>query len=143
MNPTNTLLGISRGHRMWLQYLQPKEALEHIFRDQKFGDTIDLKRISFDELDTTIDFDLCEWPENAPQKWLNQKFNTVQVTIVLGACSEVHLKDWALVNIGEFRVKKVKDSELYSFKFISKSGAYFSCICDVLFFQKVSAYQNA
>jgi len=128
---------------MWLQYLQPKEALDHIYKDQNFGNTIELKRISFEDLDTKIEFDLCEWPENAPQKWLKQKFNTVQVTIVLGACSEVHLKDWALANIGEFRVKKITDSELYSFKFISKSGAYFSCICDVLFFQKVSAYQNA
>ena len=127
---------------MWLKFLQPKEALERIYKDQTFGDNISIKRISFEGVDTKIEFDLSEWPKNAPRKWVEQKFNTVQVTLVLGACTEVNLKDWSLANVGEFRVKQLKDSELYSCKFISKSGAYFSCVCDVLFFQKVSAYQN-
>ncbi|WP_444915943.1 Imm50 family immunity protein [Microbulbifer sp. TRSA007] len=128
---------------MWLDYLNSREALDRIFQDQVFGEVVELIRMSFEDRDVKIEFDLREWPGNAPIKWSDQKFNTVQVTIVLGACTEVHMKDWGSENIGEFRVEKIKDSDLYSFKFVSASGAYFSCVCDVLFFTKVSAYQNA
>ncbi|WHI45380.1 Imm50 family immunity protein [Microbulbifer sp. JMSA004] len=128
---------------MWLDYLNSREALDRIFQDQVFGEVVELIRMSFEDRDVKIEFDLREWPENAPRKWSDQKLNTVQVTIVLGACTQIHMKDWASENIGEFRVKKIKGSDLYSFKFVSSSGTYFSCICDVLFFTKVSAYQNA
>ena len=128
---------------MWLEHLHSKEALDRIFKDEIFGETIELRRMSFEDLDTKIKFDLREWPKNAPRKWTEQNFNTVQIVLVLGRCSEIHLKDWAIDNVGEFRVKKIEGTELYSFKFVSASGAYFSCMCDVLLFSKVSAYQNA
>ncbi len=127
---------------MWLKYLHSKEALELFYQDQVYANTIELRRISFEDRETKLEFDLQEWPNYAPRKWIDKKFNTVQVTIILTSCLEIHLKDWAMDNIGEFRVKKIKETELYSFKFISPSGAYFSCTCDILFCSKVSAYQK-
>ena len=130
---------------MWLEYLHTSEALERIFEGAKFGDTINPRKVSFEEKDIKLEFDLLEWPANPPKKWIEQNFNTIHVKIVLGACDEIVLKDWAIENVGEFRVKKLPgdNAELYSFKFVSKAGAYISCICDVVFFSKVSAYKNA
>tara|TARA_Y100000588_G_scaffold239660_1_gene253370 strand:+ start:1949 stop:2068 length:120 start_codon:yes stop_codon:yes gene_type:complete len=36
---------------MWLEYLHSSEALERIFEGAKFGDTINLRKVSFEEKD--------------------------------------------------------------------------------------------
>lgn len=128
---------------MWLDFLDNKEGLNRIFKDQTFGERVSLQKMGFEGKDTKITLDLLEWPDAPPAKWLSQNCNTVQLTIVLGACDEVHLKSWDLTNIGDFRVNPIKGSHLLSFKFVSSMGAYFSCICGVIYLSKISAYQNA
>ena len=66
------------GFNMWLEYFHSSEALERIFEGAKFGDTINLRKVSFEEKDINLEFDLLEWPANPPKKWIEQNFNTIQ-----------------------------------------------------------------
>ncbi len=127
---------------MWVDYAHGLEGLEKIYEGKSFGDIVELRRVLFEGRNTRIDFDLKIWPDNPPEKWVSNKYNTVQVSLILGYCDEVHLKDWAMKNVGELRVKEL-GANIYSFKFISSSGAYFSCTCDSLIISKISSYQNA
>ena len=127
---------------MWLDFVQGKEGLERIFGNKPYGSIVELRRISFEDCTTIIEFDLQEWPENPPAKWLAQKFNTIQVKLAIGGCAEINFKDWAQANIGVFRIKELNSGVLLSFKFVSNSGAYFSCVCDALLISSISSYTN-
>ena len=127
---------------MWVDYAYGLEELDRIFEGKSYGDLVELRRVLFENKDARIDFDLKVWPDNPPDKWVKNNFNTVQVSLMLGCCNEIHLKDWAMKNVGEFRVKEL-DPNMYTFKFFSRTGAYFSCTCDSLLASKISGYQNA
>jgi hypothetical protein len=75
-------------------------------------------------------FDLSEFPQTPPQKWRDQGFTTVQVTLAIDGISQLRLQDFGTLPVGslqvqslpEIRVKILFSSPQCSFEAIGAAG---------------------
>lgn len=83
--------------KSWAAYLVDSKHIESIYH-AKIPDLneVDIHEVTFNRDGPTISItlNLNEYPINPPQKWVVQKFNTVQIKIALIDIEEVELSGW-------------------------------------------------
>lgn len=83
--------------KSWTSHLVDSKHIDSIYRaDIPVLNEVDIHEIVFNRDGPTISItlNLNEYPINPPQKWVDQKFNTVQIKIALIDIEEVELSGW-------------------------------------------------
>jgi hypothetical protein len=78
----------------WVASLIDSEPLRHVFGDQKFGEAeVDLHELDVDVEGglTLLRFNLAEFPDVPPARWLENGFNCVQLVIEISGISDLQV----------------------------------------------------
>ena len=128
----------------WLDLVNRTEGIRAVFSEVEPSlDTVRLHEMIFhqDGPQLTLRFDLIDFPLVPPPKWVKAECNTVQLILVLYSISEVRLEGWARDNIGEIDIQP-HIPKGFAVEFAS-DGSKLMAICDFVFVESISAYQNS
>lgn len=124
----------------WLDYLDDRRPITAIF-----GETApSLKNIKLRELSANYDakhvlarFDLSEFPEVPPKKWVEQGFNVVQIELALYGVRELSIHGWPDSLIVDITLDWAVDLIQVSIVSGSVVGAI---VASMVYVRKISAY---
>lgn len=124
---------------MWTDFLEDSKSISAIYK----GATPSLNGVSIREVryhlsrgSVEVTLDLSTYPEMPPKKWINGKFNTVQVVLELWNVKKLSLNELSQDTPADIRVESATEGVLVS------SDNWFSCECELIDIKAVSAYMN-
>lgn len=127
----------------WLSLVERAKAIQAIFGDLDPR----LEGVRLLEIDMRQDgpsivltIDLSDYPESPPRKWLEAKYNTVQMKLSLDSVSTVALEGWGTDNVGDIALRREDDGAI-TVTFES-DHSQFSVRCGFVFVDAISAYRD-
>ncbi|MFH8785176.1 Imm50 family immunity protein [Streptomyces roseoverticillatus] len=83
-----------------------------------------------------VRFDLSEYPERAPRKWVSQGFNTVQIELCLSGVRDVALTGFGTDPIADIILTRTNSIEME----LVSAQARIKATADSVFISNISAY---
>ena len=127
---------------MWTDYIDNKESLDKTYGNNLLN-PLRVLRVLLNEINATLTIcaDLPEFPQFAPQKWIQKEANTVQIELDFVLCENINIQSFSTYNVAELRVEKDELGEL-TFTLKSSDNLLISGTCNSIYLQRVIAYQN-
>lgn len=126
----------------WTNYLGNKLPVESIYSKIPLLNQLRLHevRLHQDGPRVSLRFDLNEFPDKPPKKWVAGKFNRAQLTLVLIDIGSFRMSGWGLNNIGKLSLKDCDAGVCLQF-----SGQFMQIDCTGRFLEveKISGYYDS
>ncbi|MEZ5944332.1 MAG: Imm50 family immunity protein [Planctomycetaceae bacterium] len=126
----------------WSTLLLRKQAVESIYSTTPplVGVRLHEVRQHEDGPRVSLRFDLNDFPDKPPQKWLTSKFNRVQLTLMLIDVQDFTMKGWGTNNIGDIEIVAAGGGVNLVF---DAPSVHIACSAGYLDIEGVSAYLNS
>jgi hypothetical protein len=124
----------------WLRFVENPLAIQSVYSATPLLDKVRLLEIKLNEDGPAISLRLTlnSFPENPPQKWTDNKFNRVQLTLLLIGILDLELRGWSTNNIGTASLSKLDNGIRFLFKAID---THVNVVAEFVRIDKVSAYR--
>lgn len=128
---------------MWIELVKGRDSLRAIFGDrQPSVDHVTMHEVTLhrDGPIATFRFDLAEFPDVPPPKWLASGDNTVQVRISFGSIEDLRVVGWSANCVGSLFVNRNASDHLDVIFNCPTSHIKFTCRDVIL--DKINAYRK-
>ncbi|TWT29159.1 hypothetical protein KOR42_55530 [Thalassoglobus neptunius] len=88
----------------------------------------------------SVRLDLNEFPTSPPQKWIDRKVNTVQITLMLLCVEDLSVRGWGIDNVGDITIQSLDDGLRFHFK---SQAAEIECGMQLIELVDISGYMNS
>ena len=125
---------------MWLDKAHDFRIIESIFGREPSLENVCLHSVLMNDDGASIAFrfDLNDFPDNPPKKWIQAGFNTAQITLSVWGLNRILISEWGVNNIGDINITyREKGVQLFF-----KSEDTIFCEGAFLRVENVSGYLN-
>ncbi|ADG69430.1 conserved hypothetical protein [Planctopirus limnophila DSM 3776] len=123
----------------WTDVLLNKIPIESIYTKIPSLVDVRLHEMQFhqDGPRVSLRFDPAEYPDNPPRKWIVQKFDQAQITLVLTDVSQLNVLGWGVNNIGDIMMSR--SDEGVCVKFVGTS-MQMNCCARFVNVERITGY---
>lgn len=138
----NRIIRLTGNGMTWVTHLGNKRPIESLYSKSPSLSEVRLHevRLHQDGPRVSLRFDLNEFPDTPPRKWITGKFNRAQMTLVLVDIHDFQMNGWGLNNIGDLTLEEHGSG--VCLRFVGQS-ARVDCYAQFVEVEKLSGYHDS